>query len=221
MRFLSLAFFGLAIVSVACGGSVQDTPGGPQNNGDASIPTPDSGPGTNWHIPAVHRPSPQTCAAHPTGAASGAPPPLLDAGSGACTTDADCTLRGGLTGHCRATSGGAKACDYDECLVDGDCAPGTTCTCDQPSRLTQPSDLNRCLPSNCRVDADCGPGGYCSPTVSSECGPFYGTVGWYCHTKQDECIDDVDCPATDGAKPYCAYQSEVGRWTCDTGYCAG
>jgi hypothetical protein len=89
--------------------------------------------------------------------------------------------------------------------------------------------------SNCRVDSDCGPRGYCSPSqveafcmcpsaalcgdsgascsangkpVPCECGDACGH-GYFCHTRDDTCVDDSDCP--DGT---CNYDTVVKRWTC-------
>ncbi|HKU40744.1 MAG TPA: hypothetical protein VJR89_21435, partial [Polyangiales bacterium] len=79
-------------------------------------------------------------------------------------------------------------------------------------------DNNRCLAGNCRVDADCGQSGYCSPSFGS-CGSLDGVVAYYCHTCQDECIDDEDCSRLQGecASPsstpafFCAYVPRTSR----------
>jgi len=78
-----------------------------------------------------------------------------------------------------------------------------------------------CVEANCHTDADCGSNGYCSPTVDSECGSFYGTVGFYCHTCDDTCTDDTDCGNGQPGSPYCAYDPTVGHWACGDGFCAG
>jgi hypothetical protein len=82
---------------------------------------------------------------------------------------------------------------------------------------------NVCVPANCRVDADCGAGGSCSPTASTS-GPFYGIVGYYCHTCSDACTNDDDC-ADAGVScfggPYCVRDPAVGHWVCGTSCSAG
>jgi Cys-rich repeat protein len=37
-----------------------------------------------------------------------------------------------------------------------------------------------------------------------------GLEGYYCHTPQDECVNDSDC----GAGKVCTYAASQSRWTC-------
>jgi hypothetical protein len=109
------------------------------------------------------------------------------------------------------------------CTTNADCASDATCACAGTVRAwAGVSEGNVCIPSNCRTDADCG-SGYCSPTVSSDCGSFYGTAGFYCHTCDDTCENDSDCAAqtTNSPSGYCAYDSTVGHWACGYSFCAG
>jgi hypothetical protein len=144
----------------------------------------------------------------------------------ACSTDADCVAPPpGPTGKCVASSSGS-VCDWNQCTVDTDCPEtdgNAVCICQgQSFGWGHQSYGSSCVASNCRTDADCGAGGFCSPTVSSSCGPFYGTVGFYCHTCKDTCIDDSDCPADMfGQAGYCAYDPSVGHWACGNTFCAG
>jgi hypothetical protein len=40
-----------------------------------------------------------------------------------------------------------------------------------------------------------------------------GVAGYYCHTANDQCIDDTDCVATMG-NATCAYSTANSRWEC-------
>lgn len=147
--------------------------------------------------------------------------PSIPSGSGApvdCTSHADC--QNGDNGRCVGNSHDGWYCTYDLCFADADCGPSPkVCECGGGFR----SDHNVCLnEGNCRVDADCGANGFCSPTLGS-CGDYSGTVGYYCHTAADECVDDADCadePSTFGA-PYCAYNPTAGKWMCSSQQCVG
>jgi hypothetical protein len=136
-----------------------------------------------------------------------------------CSSDVECTQ--GTNGRCSGNGHDGWQCTYDGCSEDAECGAGV-CACEGGSR----SDNNVCLTGNCRVDAECGGGkGYCSPTLGS-CGNYTKAVGYFCHTPQDECIDDADCEAIDagpsrGGPGYCAYAETVGHWTCSWSHCAG
>lgn len=138
----------------------------------------------------------------------------------ACTTDAQCTT--GVNGRCVGNPHDGCRCNYDTCFADGECSTGGPCECRLSSRGA--SGANVCLAGNCRVDADCGAEGFCSPTLGS-CGDYGGTVGYYCHTPNDECLDDADCVDRDagflGQRPYCMFARETGRWVCSNQGCAG
>jgi hypothetical protein len=87
------------------------------------------------------------------------------------------------------------------------------CACEGGAR----ADNNACLSGNCRTDADCGNAGYCSPTLGP-CGNYAGVTSYYCHTPQDECLDDGDCG---GALGYCAYSDAAGHFKCSNAQCVG
>jgi hypothetical protein len=163
-------------------------------------------------VPAKHRAAPATCdgvrpATEPTN--------VPDSGFGQCAKNADCTA--GRNGRCVWARAGL-VCTYDQCTTDGECGKNV-CECSGGMAAT-----DVCLgEGNCRVDDDCGAGGYCSPTLGS-CGHYTGYVGYYCHTAQDECVDDEDCAGVDGGgfgRPYCAFERTLGRWRCSTQECAG
>ncbi|HEY8075136.1 MAG TPA: hypothetical protein VIF62_13525, partial [Labilithrix sp.] len=109
---------------------------------------------------------------------------------------------------------------YDECFADSDCGSGKVCECGQAigSGSTQRTG-NACLAGNCRIDGDCGAGSFCSPTYDTSCGPYNGTVGYYCHTPTDECTNDDQC--SDGGFGYCAYDPMKSHWVCEHSICAG
>lgn len=139
--------------------------------------------------------------------------------TGCCGSDADCVA--GTNGRCLSTGLGALTCSYDECASSNDCAPGKTCACGDFAEIS----ANVCATSNCRTDADCGAGGYCSPSVALGCrGPGPNYDGAYCHTANDQCVNDADCsgqPQNGHGPEVCVYDKEVSHWKCATPGCAG
>jgi hypothetical protein len=167
------------------------------------------GTGGVGRTPEKHRPSATAC----DKVRPGDDPMVPDAGSWPCRAHADCIE--GQNGRCSAIGRGGWACTYDECFADADCGgPGGVCACDGSSSR---ADNNVCLSGNCRTDADCGAAGFCSPTFGS-CGNYSGVVSYYCHTPQDECVDDADCGGPAG---YCAYVPAAGHWKCSNAHCVG
>lgn len=167
--------------------------------------------GIAGRTPTVHRASADACST------AKAPDTSSDAGiAGACHSNADCTM--GRNGRCVTGGRVPNQCVYDACYSDSECASsdGTgVCACGGGF-----GGNNVCLTSGCRVDGDCGAGGFCSPTLGS-CGHVETAQAYYCHTAQDECVDDQDC-ATDAApRGYCAYEKTIGHWKCSTSECAG
>jgi hypothetical protein len=167
--------------------------------------------------PKSHRLAPTTC----DDARPSPPPDAPDGGpAGSCHTHEECIA--GRNGRCLNSGREGWRCTYDACRADSDCAGGQgLCECEGGFG----SDHNVCLDTGCHADADCPatiPGratGFCSPSLGS-CGNYGKSVGYYCHTAEDECIDDSDCPSS--ALPgYCRYQPEVARWTCSTSMCVG
>ena len=172
-----------------------------------------AGSATLLHEPAHHRTAEVSCGTPPASApkasapASGAPLPTQF-----CSVDADCTA--GNNGRCERSNFGMQ-CVYDRCFVDADCDSGSVCICSAPGGFG-----NHCGQVGCRLDADC-PGSWCSPTFSS-CGEYSGVVGYACHTRQDECVDDTDCKDPSMlSTPYCMYDPAVAHWICSTSRCAG
>jgi hypothetical protein len=138
----------------------------------------------------------------------------------ACTTDTDCAAgQVGMTQNGKCVMG---SCDFNQCVTDADCPGGQVCSCQGQTRAWAGQSFGSvCITANCRVDADCGKDAFCSPTVSPGCGSFYGTQGFFCHTCEDTCVNDTDCPTQNGSPGYCAFDATVGHWTCNYGYCAG
>ena len=139
-----------------------------------------------------------------------------------CKGDAEC--RNGSNGHCErnmvAHAHFENRCIYDRCSTDDDCKkreedPLSTgpCTCGEKG------EVNACLAGNCRTDADCGSSGFCSPSRDFECG-YEGSSGYYCHTRDDQCVNDSDC-AIDGGKQsaQCRYDPNANRWACASTEC--
>lgn len=117
------------------------------------------------------------------------------------------------------SGGGALecSCTYATCAGDSSCPTGQTCAC-AGSPYTGGSD-NTCVQGNCRVDADCeGGSGYCSPALNANsCGSI---LGYYCHTPNDQCVNDTDCQDTTMGPQVCTYAPTDGRWECAAeGFC--
>ncbi len=211
----------IAALSLGCGSSVTTA-------GDAGptpdVPVVDSPPMDSpavdvpmtGRVPLRHRAAATTCPTvrPPSTCEGGFGPP------GTCTADRDCTT--GTNGRCVGNPHDGCRCNYDVCNNDSDCTMGGACECRLASRGA--AGANVCIPGNCRIDADCGERGYCSPTLGS-CGDYGGLAGYYCHTPEDECVDDEDCLGVDagflGQRPYCMFAREVGHWRCSNQGCAG
>ena len=141
-----------------------------------------------------------------------------------CTDDTSCA--GGANGRCGCAWGAAPnpwgtACSYDDCASDDACGH-TVCLCREttlPGVTPDPARRTICAGSgNCKVDSDCGGGGYCAPTAAFQCGPDrWDYYGFFCHTPNDECVNDSDCAPQGNA--FCAYNPAVKHWACSTGTC--
>lgn len=173
-------------------------------------------------VPPVHRPTAAVCsdAGAPLSGYDGGPRwPTADGGTIRCTTASTCpACANGLPDRCLGlnvlsnsavggASGSSSICACDECISDQDCGPKGVCSCGTLGG-------NICLSGNCRVDSDCGAGGFCSPSTPRSCSG--GSLGYYCHTAQDQCRADADCQGL-----ACTYSIEAAIWTCATMYCAG
>jgi hypothetical protein len=208
---------GAGASSGAAGASAGTSPGGGSGVAGAS---PHAGAGgASLHEPENHRASAVACDHTRSSNESGAPADQ-DGGFVTCHSHADCTE--GENGRCSGNVHDGWQCTYDSCFADSDCPSAASgesrsCGCEGGFR----SDNNVCLSGNCRVDADCGQGGYCSPTLG-DCGNYTKTVGYYCHTNDDECNDDSDCKVGSAyPEGYCAFTPSVGHWRCSTAQCAG
>ena len=127
-----------------------------------------------------------------------------------CAVDADCTK--GKNGRCTLHPSRELECDYDQCLSDKDCGGGV-CEC----RGATDSFANVCRGGNCAIDADCK-GFACSPSLGG-CGHLGGVFGYYCHTAQDQCTNDADCPGKkEGA---CRFLPTAGAFKCSNEECSG
>jgi hypothetical protein len=196
--------------SSGSGGSSSST-GGSSGASNSSSSGASSSSGTSsgadgGRVPLNHRPNDAQClAAAPAGDCA------IHGPVGQCSSDAACTA--GTDGRCIESNGGAVSCSctYDTCMQDTDCPTGETCAC-HGSPYTN-GDGNTCIKSGCRVDADCGTNGYCSPAYdTSSCGSL---LGYFCHTPEDQCVNDSDC--TDGGLAQkCTYSSSALYWKCMT-----
>jgi hypothetical protein len=160
-----------------------------------------------------HRPNDAQCLTTPPPGDCNGP-----SGNGMCSNDNQCTM--GTNGRCVQMGEGVEycGCTYDTCMQDANCPTGDTCAC-HGSAYTD-GEGNVCVPGNCRVDADCGAGGYCSPSVDTMgCGG--GVAGYYCHTPQDQCVNDSDCGEGGGGEGVCVFSTSAGYWQCTVlGVCA-
>lgn len=170
-------------------------------------PQPAAEPEPMGRVPRKHRPAAIEC---DRVRSSGNAP---DGDLYECQVDGDCN--DGDNGRCIGNGHDGWYCTYDRCFGDDDCNGGV-CECEGGFR----SDHNVCLGGNCRINADCGPGGYCSPSFG-QCGDYSGVEAYYCHTADDECIDDEDCGGGDPWGSYCAFDPGRGFWTCSDSHCAG
>ena len=216
MKNLSLLLT-LALASAACNeshGSADDA--GPRADAGLSDtgPARDADLGCSIPTPERHRATAELCAMD-----RGTPPiiePIPDFSG--CTTHAECT--DGINGRCTGSPRNGYNCSYDQCFSDSECGSGP-CDCRGARGGVGSFGSNHCLQGDCQTDADCGVGGACSPTLGT-CGDFGGVVGYYCHTCEDLCTDDSDCPASSSGLPgYCAYDELAGRWACQDSQCAG
>lgn len=196
----------LMVTALMVTGCVQDADDGPSGaGGEAGGGGAGGGPDAGDPPDAVkHRPTGASCDDR-----RAVPEPNTEFSEGACATHADCA--DGANGRCIENRGG-RYCSYDACFVDADCADDQACHCGADW------DGNRCVPSDCRTDADC-PAGACSPTLGS-CGDYSGVEGYYCHTPEDDCVNDADCGPL-GGQFYCAYNPAAARWQCSDSQCVG
>jgi hypothetical protein len=199
------AWLGAVPLLVGCGGSTSLD----STDRDAGV-GPDAGPGPE---PTSHRPSAVACPEPPL-----PPEPVVpDGGLGPgatfeCQVHADCIAR--PKGRCIFVETnppydpGGTRCVYDQCESDSECLSGGVCQCGNVA--------NECIGGNCRTDADCGARGYCSPDID----PCLGnTLGYYCHTNGDGCVDDTSCdPST--FETACVYDADAGAWSCTRPLCA-
>jgi hypothetical protein len=185
------------------GGQSSGSSGG--SSGGGSGGSSSSSGGHAGEVPIYHRPNDAECLT--------VPPPgncQTMGGPGMCKNDSSCTA--GVNGRCVESGGGVLfcSCTYDTCAQDADCPAGKTCACHGATYTG--GQGNTCVPGNCRVDGDCGPGGYCSPSYDPmSCG---GLLGYYCHTAQDQCVNDSDCNGTGTGPQVCLYSTTTARWQC-------
>ena len=196
------AAFGAALAIAAGGGACSSSAlqaGSPGAAGTSGGTTGGSGGAAGTGC-AVHRAALTAC------------PQSVASTMQACTTDADCTGVTGFSavGRCILFNG-QMLCSYDTCASDDDCgASPAVCLCEgQWHVYSAVSPGNACRTGNCRVDSDC-PGSICSPSVGFGA-TFYGYVGYYCHTPQDQCRCDSDCASPTSS---CAYNPASGAWAC-------
>ena len=208
-------------ILVGCGGKTREDASEARDATADDVAPADAAFDGTGRIPKRHRPAPVAC---PTDRPPGKPADagVVDAVGSECFTDSDCTA--GSNGRCSFDSFQlVDLCSYDLCFADTDCATGEVCVCradlGSPSRHERPPG-HACERGTCVVDADCGPNGYCSPNVVVGCESVL--TGWYCHTKDDRCIDDEDCNMGDGRYLGCKYDPVVGFWACVAlGGCSG
>jgi hypothetical protein len=194
-------------------GGRSTTEGSPRVVADGGDAPADAPPPPPLEMPTMHRPVAMAC---PTDRSEPmcmhVAPGAMPVNGGNCTNDGDCT--NGQNGRCDTTEpfeGICSTCSYDECFADADCAGRGLCDC----RAGSVTGANVCTPGNCRVDADCGSGGYCSPSTS-RC-PYAGvetaSVGYFCRTSKDTCVEDQDCTSTNESQQ-CRYDAAAAHWRC-------
>jgi hypothetical protein len=185
---------GIVFYCCPCGGAVA---GGHDGGGTevAAGRAPQNHRANNAQCLGVAPPSDSSC------------PALAGAPASDCETDSQCAS--GSNGRCESNGGGPAGChcSYDTCTDDDACKTGGPCVCHGSAYLR---GGNVCATGNCQIDADCGAGGFCSPSLSpTSC---FGLAGYYCHTPNDQCVDDADCAAGNGTQ--CMYDVGARRWQC-------
>jgi hypothetical protein len=194
---------GLVVFALLVGGCSRATPkmghtdGGAGTSGRDAIGT-EAPAESSGRVPAMHRTttaceprviSPDTVCVPPDGGAVGG-----------CTRNSDCTR--GLNARCAVfLAGKVCTCLFDTCQADSDCRDAGPCACNPSLSIGY-----MCTAGNCYVDSDCGDGGFCSPSFDP-CEPRID--GYFCHTPNDTCIDDADCPGGP-----CAYVMTDSVWAC-------
>jgi hypothetical protein len=176
--------------------------------------------------PTSHRPTHVNCmSTRPPGLQDGGGMPFCAGEKGSCTSDSQCPETndaGGTNGRCTPSEDdgpaiGCPSCQYDQCSTDSQCGPDSVCACGGDALAGR--FPNGCLTGNCQIDSDCGPGGYCSPN-GGFCGE--GTLGYYCHTADDQCHNDSDCLNNpDFAGGECVYDMSKKIWDCQGEACPG
>lgn len=151
---IGLVCSGVAITASGCGGTIQHTPGFPQQHravADACSPT------------------------RPPGNLDAGSPDAGSIGGSNCKVDSDCTA--GKNGRCMMSRVGLQ-CSYDQCSQDSDCTGGAVCYCDPggnrcvAANCTTDSACNGlgCSPT---FETSCGPfngvQGYYCHTVNDTC----------------------------------------------------
>jgi hypothetical protein len=182
------------------------------DSGDGQIPELDDsgqceGSANGAGAPAESRPEATAC-----GPSNWSPNASVDAGALVCSTDADCPGDAGAAYPLRCLG---QKCVYDSCFGDSDCPSSQVCVCGPNNGFGLRVLTNVCVPSNCHVDADCGAGEFCSPSRG-----YCGSVdGYYCHTKDDTCVNSTsDCGCGGNA---CVYAPTVGHFVCASNTCSG
>jgi hypothetical protein len=182
-----LAIIGLAGAG-ACGRVGLDLPPDPSAADGVAGAAGQGGGGAGSRVPAQHRassicPPVDLAAPRENDCRSAGPRPLFQ---DACNSDADCT--NGVNGRCVPRHLSPCSCAYDTCGSDADCSAGQACACNSVEFG------NTCVLASCRVDADCGPGGFCG-SIIAPC--TREIVGYQCHSSNDRCLGDTDCPIVD------------------------
>jgi hypothetical protein len=89
------------------------------------------------------------------------------------------------------------------CTTNDDCSVGEVCLC-SAGRGDSGYNGNACVSADCETDADCN--GYeCGVTDGGHCSPFM----LRCHTAEDECHGNKDCPSD---RHWCEFTGT--RWEC-------
>jgi hypothetical protein len=208
MRYwkLAVSLVAAGFAAESCGGKSRGPALTDAGLADAGLAAQDAG-----RAPKEHRVGRVACPTERgivTPSSDGCP---VDAGSGRCAQDSDCTA--GRNGRCESIGICPSDCTYDECVQDSDCANQTPCGC----RLNA-TDFTRCFgASNCATDADCGIGGYCSPSLVVRACLCIGNAcaeGYFCHTQRDGCLDDSDCENSSA----CVFDPVEKRFSCQECY---
>jgi hypothetical protein len=128
-----------------------------------------------------------------------------------CLTDTDCPEREACVCRSSGASTAPNVCAPDSnCRTDSDCGECGFCS---PSIVGNSLACLHHLDGGAVTTCGVAVAGNGTEEIEIDLGGCAAvlSLAYACHTMNDECINDSDCPAVGG---YCAYVDEEKRWAC-------